>query len=310
MIETEKKKCENYAVWLGNLAGTALLEEVYTAPKPGLVDPVSNGAHRDMNLLTFKRSAEALLPYFCRFAEIGIQMSEKPEGCFLKIRQIGIQAEKAMYEATGQVNTHKGAVFTMGILCAAAGSCFKKYGQVSINSLIIQEQKMVKNILLNELDSIQLQNSKDTHGQKNLCTYGSRGIRGEAADGYPSVINLALPVIRQGKKEGRNWNLVKIQALFTLMSQVEDGNILSRCRSEGLKEVKKLSQEFLLSGGAYSKGATEELTKLDTYFIHKNYSSGGCADLLAASIFLSEIEKRGQESEQVNYAGRKTVSGP
>ena len=290
MIETDKKKCENYAVRLGNMAGLALLEEVYTAPKPGLVDPLSNGAHLDMNLLTFKRSADALLPYFCRFAETGIQMSEKPEGCFLKIRQIGIQAEKAMYEATGQVNTHKGALFTMGILCAAAGSCFKKYGQVSISRLIMQEQKMVKNILLNELDSIQIQNSKDTHGQKNLCTYGSRGIRGEAADGYPSVINLALPVIRQGKKEGRNWNLVKIQALFTLMSQVEDGNILSRCRSEGLKEVQKLSQEFLLSGGAYSKGAIEKLTELDTYFIHKNYSSGGCADLLAASIFLSEIE--------------------
>ncbi|GLB28375.1 putative 2-(5''-triphosphoribosyl)-3'-dephosphocoenzyme-A synthase [Lacrimispora amygdalina] len=291
MIETDKKKWENYTVWLGNMAGLALLEEVDTAPKPGLVDSLSNGAHRDMNLLTFQRSADALIPYFWKFAETGIQMSEKPEGCFLKIRQIGIQAEEAMYEATGQINTHKGAVFTMGILCAAAGICYKKYGQVSISRLIVQEQKMVKNILLNELDLIQIQNSGDTHGKKNLCTYGSRGIRGEAADGYPSVINLALPVIRQGKKEGRNWNLVKIQALFTLMSQVEDGNILSRCKSEGLKEVQKLSKEFLLSGGAYSKGAIEELTKLDTYFIHKNYSSGGCADLLAAAIFLSEIEE-------------------
>jgi triphosphoribosyl-dephospho-CoA synthase CitG len=291
MIETDKRTCENYAVWLGNMAGSALLEEVYTAPKPGLVDPLSNGAHRDMNLSTFKRSTEALIPYFRRFAETGIQMSEEPEGCFLKIRQIGIQAEKAMFEATGQVNTHKGAVFTMGILCAAAGNCLKKYGQVSISSLIVQEQKMVKSILLNELDSIQIQNSEDTHGEKNLCTYGSRGIRGEAADGYPSVINLALPVIRQGKKEGRYWNLVKIQALFTLMSQVEDGNILSRCKSEGLKEVQKLSQEFLFSGGAYARGAIERLTKLDAYFIHKNYSSGGCADLLAAAIFLSEIEK-------------------
>ena len=290
MIDTDKKKYGTYAHWIGDMAGSALLEEVYTAPKPGLVDPLSNGAHRDMNLLTFKRSTDALLPYFREFAETGIHMSEKPEGCFLKIRQIGIQAENAMYEATGQVNTHKGAVFTMGILCAAAGSCFKKYGQVSISSLIMQEQKMVRNILLNELDSIQFKNSKDTHGQKNLCTYGSRGIRGEAADGYPSVINLALPVIRQGKKEGRYWNLVKIQTLFTLMSQVEDGNILSRCRREGLKEVQKLSQEFLLTGGAYSQGAMEELIKLDTYFIHKNYSSGGCADLLAASVFLSEIE--------------------
>lgn len=290
MIETDKNTCENYAIWLGNMAGSALLEEVYTAPKPGLVDPLSNGAHRDMSLLTFKRSADALIPYFRSFAETGIQMSEKPEGCFLKIRQIGIQAEKAMYEATGQINTHKGAVFTMGILCAAAGICFKKYGQVSISSLIMQEQKMVKNILLNELDSIQIQNSKDTHGEKNLCTYGSRGIRGEASDGYPSVINLALPVIRQGKKGGRFWNLVKIQALFTLMSQVEDGNILSRCKSEGLKEVQRLSQEFLLSGGAYATGAIERLMELDAYFIHKNYSSGGCADLLAASIFLSEVE--------------------
>lgn len=290
MIDTDKKKYSTYAHRIGDMAGSALLEEVYTAPKPGLVDPLSNGAHRDMNLLTFKRSTNALLPYFHEFAETGIHMSEKPEGCFLKIRQIGIQAENAMYEATGQVNTHKGAVFTMGILCAAAGSCFKKYGQVSISSLIMQEQKMVRNILLNELDSIQFKNRKDTHGQKNLCTYGSRGIRGEAADGYPSVVNLALPVIRQGKKEGRHWNLVKIQTLFTLMSQVEDGNILSRCRREGLREVQKLSQEFLLAGGAYSQGAMEELIKLDTYFIHKNYSSGGCADLLAASIFLSEIE--------------------
>lgn len=290
MIDTDKKRCKDNAVWLGNMAGLALLEEVNTAPKPGLVDPLSSGAHRDMNLLTFLRSADALIPYFRKFAETGLQMSEKPEGCFFKIRQIGIQAEKAMYEVTGQVNTHKGAVFTMGILCAAAGICFKKYGQVSVRSLIVQEQKMVKNILLNELDMIQFKNSKDTHGKKNLCTYGSRGIRGEAADGYPSVINLALPVIRQGKKEGNNWNLVKIQALFTLMSQVEDGNILSRCGSKGLREVQRLSQEFLLSGGAYARGATERLMELDAYFIEKNYSSGGCADLLAASIFLSEIE--------------------
>jgi triphosphoribosyl-dephospho-CoA synthase len=289
MKEPYKKECEDYGLWIGSIARSALLEEVYTAPKPGLVDPFSNGAHKDMNLLTFQRSANVLEPFFRRFAETGIRLAEKPELCFLKIRQIGIQAEQAMYEAANHVNTHKGAVFTMGILCAAAGICFKRYGQVSMSGLIVQEKKMVKNILLKELDFILLRNRGNTHGEKNLCTYGSRGIRGEALDGYPSLTKLALPVICRGKLEGRDWNLVKIQTLFTLMSQVEDGNILARCGEEGLIEVRRLSEEFLLSGGAYARDALKTLQKLDSYFIKKNYSSGGCADLLAASIFLSEI---------------------
>lgn len=294
---------------IGTKAWRALLEEVYTTPKPGLVDLYSCGAHKDMDVHTFERSADALRPYFIRMAAQGYTLRCTPEELFREIRKAGIAAEQAMYRATGGVNTHKGLIFTLGIFCAAAGRCrqeeiSKKNGvktdkrdfkcrtdlsyHFELEELIRIEQQMTAETLKKELIQIK-EGCAVSHGEKNFQEYGSTGIRGEAILGYPSVVNLALPALRQGVKEKRDWNRVKLQTLLVLMSRTWDSNILSRQNPETLYQVHREAAEFLKRGGAYSVNAVEKLSSMDADYIKRNISAGGCADLLAAAIFLAML---------------------
>lgn len=280
------KEAEESALYIGNLAYQALLEEVYTSPKPGLVDPYSNGAHTDMNVKTFEKSAAALKPYFITMALEGFRSWEAPPVLFERIRRIGILAERAMYQATEGVNTHKGLIFNLGILCAASGACLRAYQGIYLEQLLGFEQAMVREILTKEVK--QMEGFK-TGGEKNLTLYGSLGARGEAINGYSSVCLYSLPVLLEGIKEKKDWNLVKLHTLFHLMSQVEDSNIIARHNPQVLKEVKQQAQEFLDAGGAYRPDCIKRLEEMDEAFIKRNISSGGSADLLAVTIFLARL---------------------
>ncbi len=145
------------AVAIGQLAWKALIEEVVTTPKPGLVDLYSNGAHTDMDVDSFRRSAEALRPFFALMAERGIQEEGSPEKLFLSIRGIGMQAEKAMYAATGGVNTHKGIIFTFGVFCAAAGRCIREKRELTPENLLFIQQEMTVRVLREEVEEIRRQ---------------------------------------------------------------------------------------------------------------------------------------------------------
>lgn len=270
---------------IGEKAYRALLEEVYTTPKPGLVDLYSCGAHTDMDVHTFERSAEALRMYFTYMAKQGLTMSCSAEELFRQIRMTGIRAEAAMYRATGNVNTHKGLIFTLGIFCAAAGRCIQRDGKVTEEGLRSTQQEMTARILIEEVRQLR-ECEAGSHGEKNLKKYGTMGIRGEAIAGYPSVWNHALPTLRQGLQEHRDYNLVKLQTLFILMSQTEDSNILSRQNPEILRQVQDEAKDFLKDGGAYAKNVWQRLVQMDTDYIQKNISAGGCADLLATAIFM------------------------
>lgn len=127
---------------IGHLAWKALIEEVVTTPKPGLVDLYSNGAHTDMDVDTFRRSAEALRPFFALMAERGIQEQGSPEELFWSLRGTGMEAEKAMYGATGGVNTHKGIIFTFGVFCAAAGRCIREKKELTPANLLHMQQEI------------------------------------------------------------------------------------------------------------------------------------------------------------------------
>ena len=146
-VQTAEDIAKSIAEDIGTKAYYALLEEVYTTPKPGLVDLYSCGAHTDMNVQTFEKSAEALRPWFIRMAAQGYLLTCTREDLFVEIRKTGILAEKAMFHATGNVNTHKGMIFTLGIFCAAAGRCMKDYGEIKLKTLIRTEQDMVSRIL-------------------------------------------------------------------------------------------------------------------------------------------------------------------
>ncbi len=297
---------EEAAYRIGNMAYRALLEEVYTLPKPGLVDPYSNGAHTDMNVVSFERSAKALKPYFVTMALEGERLWEAPPVLFETIRRIGILAERAMYQATGGVNTHKGLVFHLGILCGAAGACHRSFGRVTLKQLMEMEQAMVRNVLVKEVQNMETFVSK---GEKNLQKYGLTGARGEAISGYSSVFKISLPVMTMGLSNGQEWNRIKLETLFHLMSQVDDSNILSRHNPAVLNQVKKIAAEFLKAGGAYRKESIHLLKELDKWFVKKNISAGGSADLLAVTIFLTLLTGEWGGLYGIHETGRQALSG-
>lgn len=286
--ETVYGKSENIpetALFIGKCAYRALLEEVYTTPKPGLVDLYSSGAHTDMDVHTFEKSAETLYPWFIRIVTQGMYFKGSPEKLFLEIRKTGMNAEKAMYDATGGVNTHKGLIFTLGIFCAAAGRlCGVDGKKFTLRELCQLQKEMTSKILQQELKDIQTRPAR-SHGEQNILKYGTAGIRGEALAGYSSVFCLALPVMERGILEGRDWNLIKLQTLLVLMSRIQDSNILSRTDPEELKRVQKEIELFLETGGAYREDAVACLESLDAAYSMRNVSAGGCADLLAVAIF-------------------------
>lgn len=277
------------AVWLGNTAKQALLEEVFTTPKPGLVDSYSNGAHWDMDIHSFVRSAEALELYFMQMAEIGYISAEEPDKIFAKLRLIGMEAEKAMYGATRNANTHKGLIFSMGILCAAAARCCRINGKITEDGLVEAEQQMVRKTLQQELELLQKNRNCDSHGSDLYLRYGITGVRGEAIEGYRSVREIGLPVMREGIQKNYDFNAVKLQVLLEFIATVEDSNVLFRTDWETFAYARNCVKQFLLQGGAYQKDAQEKLKRMDIDFSRKNISHGGCADLLALTIFLNRI---------------------
>ncbi|MDW2800115.1 triphosphoribosyl-dephospho-CoA synthase [Clostridium boliviensis] len=287
----EPSKEEEAAYRIGSLAYRALLEEVYTLVKPGLVDPYSNGAHTDMDVASFERSAKALKSYFVTMALEGERLWEAPPVLFETIRRIGILAERAMYLATGGVNTHKGLIFHLGILSGAAGACHRSFGRVTLKQLMDMEQAMVKHVLMNEV--------------RNMEIFGARG---EAISGYSSVFEISLPVMTMGLSIGQEWNRIKLETLFHLMSRVDDSNILSRHNPEVLKQVKDIAAGFLDAGGAYRKDSIERLKELDHWFVKKNISAGGSADLLAVTIFLTQLTEELGGFYGVHEAGRQSLS--
>ena len=284
------------AEWIGKCAWNALIEEVDTTPKPGLVDLYSNGAHTDMDAATFRRSADALRPFFVKMAREGLSFDGSAQELFMGLRGVGMDAEQAMYEATHGVNTHKGAIFTFGIFCAAAGRCVKEQRAITALGLLEMEQEMTVRVLTAELEKLRgsiRTPGIETHGERNLHRYGTAGCRGEAIEGYPGVFGIALPVLRAGLADGRDWNRVKLQALLTLMAHTEDSNILSRHNPAVLGAVQEEMREFLRCGGAYREDAVRLLEEMDADYSRRGISAGGCADLLAAAVFILELTEGG-----------------
>ena len=197
-----------------------------------------------------------------------------------------VKEHKHIYRA----NTHKGLIFSLGILCSGAAILFKDQNvPLTEEGLFAMEQRMVSVSLRQELERLCRNEAQRTHGEQVFARYGAKGVRGEALSGYPSVRTLALPVIAAGIKEGRDWNTVKLQTLCTLMSQVEDSNILSRRDEPTLSRVQDTFQKFLGEGGAYQKDGEQKLKELDDQFIRENISPGGRADLLAVSILVTRL---------------------
>lgn len=268
---------------IGIWAVQSLLDEVCTTPKPGLVDRRNNGSHRDMDLFTFFASACALAHYFHRCAQIGQETAnETPEVTFRRLRVAGLEAEQDMYAATNGVNTHKGAIFTIGLLCGAAGRLWDPETAWDPDALFGEVSAMTVQPLQKDFQS----GKTDTVGQRLYAQNGIRGIRGEVAQGLPSVGNLGLPIYLDLKAQGLSSERAGAITLLHLICHVEDTNMVSRGGLDGAKEGTDRTRALLTEN---TQPSDEQIKALDDWFIQRNLSPGGCADLLAAIYFVDRL---------------------
>lgn len=273
---------------LGALAAKALLYEVCTTPKPGLVDRSNNGSHRDMDVFTFLDSTAALLPYFEEAVRLGMETRDlPPQETFRRLRQAGAAGERAMFRATGGVNTHKGAVFTLGTVCAAAGRLWTAVGfSKDLEATLALPGEMSAQAVQEDFAAIR-RSPAHTAGQRLYLEQGLEGIRGELSRGLPAVAQIGLPTLRRCLEAGDSLEQAGVQVLLALMAQVVDTNLIARGGLEGqqwaMEQAKNLTQ---------GRAATQqEAEKLDRALIERNLSPGGCADLLAITYFLEFLSR-------------------
>lgn len=267
---------------IAKLAVQSLLDEVYTTPKPGLVDRRNNGSHTDMNIIHFVASANALKPYFSECVKIGQDTSVfQPQHTFLLLRQAGIAAEKTMYDATGGVNTHKGAIYTLGILCGAIGRFWTPECPIAEIPAILSEcAQMVRE----SVESDFTRSDGTTAGLRLYGQHGLTGIRGEVAAGLPAVANISLPVYKDGLNKGLSSNDAGVIALLHLIASVKDTNLYHRGGTIGAHWAAKSALALLENTPSIT-----QIEELDDSFIARNLSPGGCADLLAVTYFIYSL---------------------
>jgi triphosphoribosyl-dephospho-CoA synthase len=265
------------AAELARLASLCLKLEVATYPKPGLVSHVDNGAHNDMDAELLYRSADTLTPFFRDLAVAGA------EGAGLnRLRAIGVAAERAMLAATGGVNTHRGAIFGLGLLSAAGGYRNALSLRKSLGDLV--SQRWGEEILSGPV-------SLRSHGAVASRRYGVGGARAEAAHGFPSVYDVALPALHAARKLApHDEEAVRIQTCMTLIANVADTNLLHRGGPDGLRFAQATASAFLAAGGIGSPGWRQRSIAVHRAFVARNLSPGGSADLLAMALFIDRLE--------------------
>lgn len=276
---------------IGHLASMALQAELDTTPKPGLVDRNDNGAHRDMDHALMQRSIQALHPYFVRLAQLGFT-DKQP--CHDEIVNIGIEAEREMFKATGGVNTHKGALFSIGLAAVAlAGEAFSRITQAERCGTMAYNDVNSKQIqsLSNSIASLArlFPDTNGTHGSKAKANNILKGALDNAREGYTQLFKAWLPFYIDRIAEGDNYALHK--TLLRIMCDLDDTNIVYRTSIETMKEVKTEAKQ-MLDTSRNIVNFEAALQAMNTDYIHRNISPGGSADMLSLVVFLSCIVRK------------------
>lgn len=268
---------------VGHLAAQALLDELSTTPKPGLVDRNNNGSHTDMTVETFCRSVEALKEYWPACFRTGVETAASPpEAAFSQLRGLGIEAEKTMLAATNGVNTHKGAIFLLGTVCGAIGRLWEPENPCRDPGAIARESAaLCGDAVRTDFARIAGQDPQ-TAGERAFLQSGRRGARGELAAGLPAVMETGLPKLKAGLQAGLSRNDAGVYALLSLIAREEDTNMIRRGGEDLARKTASGLRQWLIQSPFPPLPAVEEL---DRAFIRQNLSPGGCADLLALCYF-------------------------
>lgn len=273
-------QAEGGAEWLARTATRCLIDEARLSPKPGLVDSRGNGAHHDLTLSLMEVSAHSLTPTFQDLAQ---QSWQRPADIALRqtIGRLGREGEQQMMAATGGVNTHRGAIWALGLLVSAAAMLGGNGSAQAITAMAAQLAALPD-------DAAPKIFSK---GLRASHRYRVPGAREEAQQAFPHVIKLALPQLQRSRRDGASESQARIDALMAIMTSLSDTCVLSRAGMDGLQVMQNGARAVLQVGGTLCPAGQQALTRLDAQMLTLNASPGGAADLLAATLFLDRIAK-------------------
>ncbi len=265
---------------LGHAATLALYDELSLTPKPGLVTLIDCGSHDDMDAYTFTRSLFALRRYFPQIAQAGYEQAP-----FEVLERCGIAAEERMLAATGGINTHRGAIFALGLLCAAGGA-------VLAENPVISHPAQLREALHNHWGEALAGRSKRASalaGGIAARRYGLRGASQEAALGFPVLFETAVPALTDALARGLTVKQARLEALFHTMAVLDDCNLAHRAGLEGLWYGQRVARQFLDAGGSAHPDGLRRAQAICADFVARRLSPGGSADTLAAACWVLRV---------------------
>jgi triphosphoribosyl-dephospho-CoA synthase len=265
---------------IGQAATLALHDELALAPKPGLVTLVDSGSHHDMDGHTFMRSIFALRRYFAEIAEAGYEGAE-----FDVLERCGIAAEARMLAATGGINTHRGAIFMLGLLCASAGAAQREC-EGALHPARLRET------LRRRWGSALAQRSQrqpTLPGGMAARRLGLRSASQEAALAFPVLFETAVPALRSALARGLTPQLARLDTLFHIMAVLDDSNLAHRGGLAGLRHAQRSARRFLDKGGAARPDGLARAQTVAADFVQRRLSPGGAADTLAAACWINRV---------------------
>ena len=265
---------------IGHAATLALYDELSLSPKPGLVTLIDCGSHDDMDAHTFMRSLFSLRGYFVQIAEAGSGVTD-----FSVLEQHGIAAEARMLAATGGVNTHRGAIFMLGLLCAAAGAALQEQGG-ALRATALRDA-----LRRNWGDALGRRSQRPPVLPGGIAArrHGLRSASEEAALAFPVLFETALPALNDALARGLSPRLARLDTLFHIIAVLDDSNLAHRGGLAGLRDAQRAAQEYLDRGGVARPEGLLEAQAMADDFVRRRLSPGGAADTLAAACWIQRV---------------------
>ncbi|WOA52164.1 triphosphoribosyl-dephospho-CoA synthase [Dickeya solani] len=278
MKPQRQSDAHGYAQWLAGAATRCLIEEARLSPKPGLVDSRGSGAHQDLTLALMERSAHSLT---ATFHTLALQSWQRPADAALRqlVGRVGREGEQHMMLATAGVNTHRGAIWALGLLVSAAAML----GGVGTAQTIADTAAHLARLPDNAAPTV------FSNGRRATQRYQVPGAREEAQQGFPHITRLALPQLLRSRRQGAGEDAARLDALISIMTSLSDTCVLSRAGLDGLQAMQRGARAVLAAGGVSRPAGRQALSQLDARMLALNASPGGAADLLAATLLLDGI---------------------
>lgn len=280
LAQQSRSASQSLAEYLADLAVDALIAEADLSPKPALVDRRGSGAHSDLHLGLMHASALSLWPMFKAMAEAAEQFTAVGQPLREAVGRIGREGEVAMLRTTEGVNTHRGAIWALGLLITAAALA---PDDCSAEALTGRAAQLA---LIDDRHVV----AQATHGAQVARRYGASGAKEQAQSGFPALMHQGLPQLQRSRAAGGGEQNARLDALLAIMTTLTDTCVLYRAGLEGLQAMQQGARRVLDAGGSASLAGRRCLHALDAHLLQLNASPGGAADLLAACLFIDSLE--------------------